>query len=67
MVKNHLEIRIDKSKTKDEIQSFNEIFENSLNNKNNFKIRINLNYSHNYRGLQLLIVLFWSYFQKFEK
>ena len=54
MVKNHLEIRIDKSKTKNEIQRFNEIFENSLNNKNNFKITINHNYSHNYRGLQIV-------------
>ena len=64
MVKNHLEIRIDKSKTKDEIQSFNEIFENSLNNKNNFKIRINHNYSHNYRGLQIVDCIILVLFSK---
>ncbi|MCL2116406.1 MAG: DUF3800 domain-containing protein [Methanobrevibacter sp.] len=65
-IKNHLEVRVDKSKTTKEIQNFNEIFESNLNNMNNFRINIEHSYSQNYRGLQVVDCIAWSYFQKFE-
>lgn len=65
-VQNHLEIIIDISKKKSEIQSFNNLFKSYLINKNNFKIKIRHSHSHNYRGLQVADCIAWSYFQKFE-
>jgi hypothetical protein len=66
IINNHLEIRVDLSKTnKKAINAFNELFFKNLD-KNNYKIKIYHSYSHSYRGLQVADCIAWSYFQLYE-
>lgn len=63
-----LEIKIDKSKGKQLLQSdFNNYFCLKIREKSNIrKININHSYSHSWEGLQFADILSWALFQKFE-
>lgn len=60
-------IFIDKSKNKqEEIDSFNELFLNNLNNIKKQPIKIEHADSMHYKGLQMADLISWSTFQNFE-
>ena len=60
-------IFIDKSKNKqEEIDSFNELFLNNLNNIKKQPIKVEHADSMHYKGLQMADLLSWSTFQNFE-
>ena len=60
-------IFIDKSKNKpEEINNFNELFLNNLNNIQKQPIKIEHADSMNYKGLQMADLISWSTFQDFE-
>ena len=61
-------IFIDKSKNKqEEINNFNELFLNNLNNIKKQPIKIEHADSMHYKGLQMADLISWSTFQNFEK
>jgi hypothetical protein len=66
-INSDLTIRIDRSKanTRD-MEIFNKYFEKKLNLRNEFKLKIFHSYSHEWDGLQIIDVIAWSYFQKYE-
>ena len=60
-------IFIDKSKNKqEEIDNFNELFLDNLNNIQNQPIKIEHADSIHYKGLQMADLISWSTFQNFE-
>ena len=60
-------IFIDKSKNKqEEIDNFNELFLNNLNNIKKQPIKIKHTNSIHYKGLQMADLISWSTFQNFE-
>ena len=60
-------IFIDKSKNKqEEIENFNELFLNNLNNIKKQPIKIKHTNSIHYKGLQMADLISWSTFQNFE-
>ena len=59
---------IDKSETKhSDIKLFDKYFIENLNNNLNFPIEISHLSSTNSKGLQIIDIISWSYFQKYEK
>lgn len=61
-------VRIDKSKAKyEDINNFNKLFKEKLINNDKFNVEIHHNYSHNHESLQVVDVITWSFFQKFER
>jgi len=61
-------VRIDKSKINNkDIGKFNELFREKLNIGNKLKVEIYHSLSHKYKSIQVVDVLAWSYFQKFER
>ena len=61
-------IYIDKSKNKEsDINIFNKIFLDKLNNFKGFHVKINHVNSVNYKGLQVIDLIVWSVFQSVEK
>ena len=60
-------IFIDKSKNKQkEIDNFNELFLNNLNNIKKQPLKIEHADSRHYKGLQMVDLISWSTFQNFE-
>lgn len=67
-IKQKTSIIIDKSKTKhSDIKLFDKHFIENLNNNLNFPIEISHLSSTNSKGLQIIDIISWSYFQKYEK
>lgn len=67
-IKQKTSIIIDKSKTKhSDIKLFDKYFIENLNNKLNFPIEISHLSSTNSKGLQIIDIISWSYFQNYEK
>ena len=61
-------VRVDKSKTKyEDINNFNELFREKQQIDNKFNVEIHHNYSHKHESLQVVDVITWSFFQKFER
>lgn len=67
-IKQKTSIIIDKSKTKhSDIKLFDKHFIENLNNNLNFPIEISHLSSTNSKGLQIIDIISWSYFQNYEK
>lgn len=67
-IKQKTSIIIDKSKTKhSDIKLFDNYFIENLNNNLNFPIEISHLSSTNSKGLQIIDIISWSYFQNYEK
>ena len=67
-IKQKTSIIIDKSKTKhSDIKLFDKYFIENLNNNLNFPIEISHLSSTNSKGLQIIDIISWSYFQNYEK
>lgn len=67
-IKKKTSIIIDKSKTKhSDIKLFDKYFIENLNNNLNFPIEISHLSSTNSKGLQIIDIISWSYFQNYEK
>ncbi|KZX11430.1 DUF3800 domain-containing protein [Methanobrevibacter filiformis] len=66
-INSNLTVRIDRSKanTRD-MEIFNKYFEKKLSLKNELKLKIFHSYSHEWNGLQIIDIIAWSYFQKYE-
>jgi len=60
-------VRIDKSKIiRKDINEFNKLFKEKLNIDEKFNVEIYHSLSHRYKSIQVVDVVAWSYFQKFE-
>lgn len=67
-IKQKTSIIIDKSKTKhSDIKLFDKYFIENLNNNLNLPIEISHLSSTNSKGLQIIDIISWSYFQNYEK
>lgn len=63
-----LTIRIDRSKAKSEhMRNFNKYFEKRLNTDKKYDVKIFRSYSHGWNCLQIVDIIAWSFFQKFER
>ena len=66
-LKDNLKVHIDRSKKPSIIPNFDKMFIHNLAIKNDScKVSINHNLSHNYKGLQVVDCIAWSFFQEFE-
>ncbi len=59
-------IFIDKTKNKNQIDNFNNLFKNKLNNRKNYPVEIKHVNSVNYKGLQIADLISWSSYQTVE-
>ena len=59
-------IFIDKKKNKNQIDNFNNLFKNKLNNRKNYPVEIKHVNSVNYKGLQIADLISWSSYQTVE-
>ncbi|MDR2967942.1 MAG: DUF3800 domain-containing protein [Methanobacteriaceae archaeon] len=67
-INSSLIIRIDKSKAKyEDINKFNKLFIKKLGFDEKFDVEIHHNHSHKHESLQVVDVIAWSFFQKFER
>ena len=61
-------MKIDRSKARyEDINNFNKLIREKLMINNKFNVEIHHNYSHNHESIQIVDVVTWSFFQKFER
>ena len=67
-LKTSLLVRIDKSKVQyKDIENFNRFFQENLKIDDKFNVEIHHNESHKHESIQVVDVIAWSFFQKFER